>query len=279
MEKNMRSFGRALLIQLLLYLTATLLLPLLPKGMSNGLLYSVILKTAVFLPPIIFYIRSSGYRITEKTSGVKQSRFSYVTEYVFGLSLTVTLMNSVGVVTSLALGNTSASGFTEINGVIGSFVTSVMLASIFEEILFRGAFFHASAGQSKVFCVAVSGLLFALMHYSLLQFFYALSAGLVIAFFYKRNGSLLFSVLLHAGANFMTWLFTVLRSFGGNGVSVAQNITAAVFAVIAVIGTVVFAIKRKKVPDSSDAADKLYISTELLIYIAGAVLLTVFKVI
>ncbi len=275
MKNRMSVLGRALLLQAVLYLVATLGMYLLPQNVRESAAVSVLLKIAVFLPPIILYIKQSGYRINEALAVKKQSRYAVFFEYLVGLCLTVTVMNVFGFLTSLAIGGEQASGgFENMTDAAVSFVTGIILAPILEERLFRGAFFHASHGMNGTVQIVMSGLLFALMHYSLLQFFYAFAAGVVIAFFYKMNGSLVYAVWLHRGANLVTWLFTFARMKADTAVS--ETVAAVIFAVIAVAGATVLAVRRKKTYENEECDVFIYISPEVGLYIVAAILLAVF---
>ncbi len=271
----MAYIGRALLMQTAMYLTASLFLGYLPETLKNNAFVSVSLKLAVFLLPVFVYCKLSEYNLFDRSKAKKQPRSRWALSYITALSLTVTAVNLLGVITSKAVGAESQETvFSGAGDAVGAFLTSVVLASVLEEFLFRGAFFHASEGLNAAVRIVLSALCFALMHYSLLQFFYALSAGIVIAFFYSKNGSLRFAILVHAGANFITWLFTVFRSLRLE-TEAAELVLAIALAVTAVFGCVVLTVKRKETNDSEKADRFIYISPELGLYVAGAILLTV----
>ncbi len=271
MEQRMHFFGRALLMQLGLYLTLSLALGFLPEALSSSPISQVMFKILVFAMPIIYYSKLSGYRpfLSEEKRNISASGWFF--RYVFGLCATVSVMNIVGSAVAYVKGNNLPTAFTSTADAVWSLILSVVMAAFFEEILFRGAFFHASDGQNGISRIILCAVFFALMHYSLSQFLYALAAGIVISAFFYENKSLLFSVLLHAGANFVTWFFALARSFGDT--SAWETALAVIFALIAAAGLIILLIKRKKTPEGG-AENFVYIGAEGTIYIIMAVILT-----
>ena len=85
-------------------------------------------------------------------------------------------------------------------------VSVILIAPICEELLFRAVVMHALEKYSLRFSVAVSGVLFALIHFSFYQLPYALCAGLLLAYFYRKSGSFLYVVALHLINNLLTVL-------------------------------------------------------------------------
>ncbi len=273
MEQRMRLFGRALLIQLGLYLVLSFLMGSMPSEAYAEPIVRLIFKMLVFFPPIAYYSRSTGYRPFSNTGKRNISIWGWIFRYIFGLSATVTVMNLFGFVTSYFLGKGDRLVFENSSEAAWGFVISVILASILEEILFRGAFFHASEGQNVVARIALGATFFALMHCSLSQFLYAFAAGIVISLFFFETKSILFAIMLHFGANFLTWLFAFIGAF--TDTSFLETVFAIVFAITAVLGIVILLLKYKKAPVTSNAEKFVYIGAEGTIYAAAAIILTV----
>lgn len=89
--------------------------------------------------------------------------------------------------------------------------SAVVLAPILEEFVFRGLLFRflADQWQSTWAAAIVSGLLFGLIHYSVVQTIVPLAFfGVVLAVAYARTGSLTLAILIHAIFNARTviWL-------------------------------------------------------------------------
>ncbi len=272
MEQKMRFFGRALLMQLGLYLGLSLALDFLPSSFVDSMQLRAISKILVFIPPIVYYSISSGYRPFAEKDKKNIKAFNLMLYYIFGLCATVSVTNLVGWATECIIGIKTVAVFTSIPNAMWSLVISVILAAVFEETLFRGAFFHASEGQNRVCQIILCSLFFALMHYSLFRFFYALAAGIVISVLFAKTQSLLFSVLLHAGANFVTWLFAFARLFVNT--TMLELAFVLIFAVIGAAGVIVWLLTLKKTPENSDGERFVCIGAEGAVYAVLAIIFT-----
>ena len=74
---------------------------------------------------------------------------------------------------------------------------TVIVAPIFEEIMFRRMIISRLFVFGEKFSILVSASLFALYHGNLSQLFYAFAVGLVLGFVYAKTGKLHYSILLH----------------------------------------------------------------------------------
>ena len=81
-------------------------------------------------------------------------------------------------------------------------VVMVFLAPLIEEYVFRKQIIDRTVKYGEKTAVLFSGLLFALFHTNLFQFFYAFLGGILFAYIYVRSGKLRFPVLLHMIINF-----------------------------------------------------------------------------
>ncbi len=92
---------------------------------------------------------------------------------------------------------------------------AVVLAPIFEEIVFRGIIQKGliNKGVNPIKAIWISALAFGLIHGNPWQFLGATLLGYVLGIVYHKTGSLLLSILLHcfnnAVATFMAFLFDV----------------------------------------------------------------------
>ncbi len=271
----MRSFGRALLIQLGLYLALSAVLGLASSSYPLPYIFPLAFKILVFLPPIIYYSRSNSYRPFSSEEKRNISVSGWIIRYAFGLSATVVLTNLIGLATAFALGESEVFVFSSTEEALWSLVTSVIFTAVLEEVLFRGAFFHASEGQNGAVRIILCAVFFALMHYSLSQFLYALASGIVISAFFAESKSLWLAVLLHASVNFVTWAFAFARMFLDT--SALEFVLVVIFAIIAVVGCVIWVTKRKKTPEGSDVDRFVYVGAEGALYACLAVILIIIR--
>ncbi len=79
----------------------------------------------------------------------------------------------------------------------------VIAAPILEEYLCRKQIIDRTRQYGEKTAVLLSGLVFALMHQNLFQFFYAFGLGILFAYIYVRTGRLRYPVILHCIVNFL----------------------------------------------------------------------------
>ncbi|MBR0082351.1 MAG: CPBP family intramembrane metalloprotease [Clostridia bacterium] len=116
-------------------------------------------------------------------------------------------------------------------------------APLFEELACRKLLLDRLHPYGKGYAIAVSGLLFALIHGNSAQFFLALATGLILAAVYCRTGRVLYTILLHAMIN-TTASLPELLSLGNIDIDLGWNI---VVGCLVVAGLVVLFLKRKDV--------------------------------
>ncbi len=77
------------------------------------------------------------------------------------------------------------------------FVSAVIFAPVFEELVFRKLFVDKLSKYGTSFCVTVSGLIFGLVHCNFQQFFYAFGVGALFAYIYCIYGKITYPIILH----------------------------------------------------------------------------------
>ena len=83
----------------------------------------------------------------------------------------------------------------------------VVLAPLFEELIFRKLLIDRMASYGGKIAVVLSALLFGLFHGNFSQFFYAFGLGLAFGYIYLNTGKLRYSVAAHMIVNFMGSIF------------------------------------------------------------------------
>ena len=81
-------------------------------------------------------------------------------------------------------------------------VVMVILAPIFEELLFRKLIIDRLLPYGKRLAMVVSGLVFGMIHGNFQQFFYAFFVGIVFGYVYIKTGRLIYTILMHMIINF-----------------------------------------------------------------------------
>ena len=97
--------------------------------------------------------------------------------------------------------------------IIYEFITSLIIAPIYEELIFRGLIYDDTKKLFNVKIAAlVSSILFGLMHFNggYSQVIKAIISGLLSAYCYEKTKSLYACILLHSLNNFMTGVMCIL---------------------------------------------------------------------
>lgn len=84
-----------------------------------------------------------------------------------------------------------------------SILFSVLVAPVFEELMFRRMLIDRIRQYGDRTAILVSGILFGLIHGNFYQFFYACGLGMLFAYIYLRTGQVGYTVLLHMTVNFL----------------------------------------------------------------------------
>ncbi len=92
-----------------------------------------------------------------------------------------------------------------------TFLFTVIVAPILEEIFFRGCVCKKLLITGEGYAVVLSAAFFALCHGNFFQLFYAFIIGCFFGFVYVKTGKLLYTVLMHMVVNFfgtvvVTWV-------------------------------------------------------------------------
>lgn len=89
-------------------------------------------------------------------------------------------------------------------------IYTVLLAPIFEEIIFRKILCGKMIKYGEGIAIVTSALMFGLFHGNLNQFFYAFFMGLFFAYVYVKTGNVKYTIILHMMVNALGSLVSVL---------------------------------------------------------------------
>ena len=95
---------------------------------------------------------------------------------------------------------------------VPSVITFVVIPSVSEELLFRGAVLHALRPAGEKLAIWLSALLFMGAHGSLSQWLPALAAGLALGIVTFYTGTLRWAILIHLCNNIIAWVTTYFPS-------------------------------------------------------------------
>lgn len=97
-----------------------------------------------------------------------------------------------------------------------SFILLVIVASLTEELLFRGVILRGFLTHyGKVKSIIISALFFSLFHLNIYQFFSAFVLGLILGWIYTETRSLYACFFVHSFHNLLCWLcaFNILNIY------------------------------------------------------------------
>ncbi|MBR6148038.1 MAG: CPBP family intramembrane metalloprotease [Lachnospiraceae bacterium] len=98
----------------------------------------------------------------------------------------------------------------------------VILAPIFEELIFRKFLLDRVSRYGEVSAMLLSGFMFGLFHGNLVQFMYASMLGFFFSFIYMRTGRIIYTMILHAIVNGTSTFMTIIM-FGDLDLSEMVN--------------------------------------------------------
>lgn len=134
-------------------------------------------------------------------------------------------------------------------------LSSALFTPILEELVFRGILFPRLKALLPLWVAVVgSSLLFAIMHFNIVQFVYALFLGIVLAIFADRGGNVCYAVFGHMTINLLAVLRTEtgLLSATVQGNTFSWVISGAVLAV----GVLLFIVFLKKNVEKDSKCNK-----------------------
>ena len=119
-----------------------------------------------------------------------------------------------------------------------TFISVVILAPIFEELIFRGMILQVLSKYNKVFAILVTSLLFGLLHLNMTQAVPAFFMSLILCYMCLKTDSLLVTILAHAGNN----LLALMSVYSDNFVLIT-----VVIMVFVIYGLITIILKSKEV--------------------------------
>lgn len=135
-------------------------------------------------------------------------------------------------------------------------ITVVVLAPIFEEVIFRGRLYNILHRRSSpMMSASMSALAFGIVHFEPMVVVEALLAGVIFSYFYIRKRSIITPIILHMCNNSLAYALIVL-SYGGvplselTGDERVMQIAYGVSVVVLIVGMFVvlrgFALERRR---------------------------------
>ena len=232
------------LLRILLELATIPLVKLLDaQGASENLKQILILAVSaagvyIVATPVALWIlgvfRNGGLRAMFTKSKLPARQVAAAIPMLYAVTIVINLIATV--VNLIASG--SLEQVTENNpllnlptgtlGILLNYLWMVLVAPVFEEVLFRGGLLGTLKKHGNWFAVIVSALLFGLAHENISQMLYATALGFMLGMMYVRAGSVVPCIITHICINFL-------------GITIATFYGAENIGVLAILGLLVVA--------------------------------------
>ncbi len=235
-------------------------------GNMNIVLAVTMIPLYVIGYPLAFWImkKNDAKKIEQHRMGPGQFILAFMTAYglmIAGNIIGLVLTTAIGFIRGEQVNNALLTVISEGNIWISAIYT-VLLAPIFEEILFRKLICDRIAPYGQRAAVLASGLMFGLFHMNLNQFFYAAFLGGFFAFIYIRTGNLKYTIGLHMAVNFLGSVVGGLLLQNVDMVSLPGMLIYGLYSMcvyaVGITGVVLFFINRSKMkaPEGDDRIGK-----------------------
>ena len=116
-----------------------------------------------------------------------------------------------------------------------SFISSVILAPIGEELIFRGVVLRSSAKVSGRFAIFFSAFMFGLMHGNPYQFVLGFLLGIPLAMITLKTGSIIPAIICHMANNLSVEIISIVGYFDEPMANILNLLSIPVFIVIGII--------------------------------------------
>lgn len=134
---------------------------------------------------------------------------------ILGLNLVITLfMQALNWLFGFNIDTAQVEVSNNLLSNIGVFIQVVIVAPIFEELLFRGAILRTLDRYNRTFAILASSFLFALMHMNLTQLFFTFCLGCIMAHYSLKYDSMKVNIAIHFMNNLWAMLVTFITLYG-----------------------------------------------------------------
>lgn len=262
-KKDFSSIGIRMLISAILITgiqvgSQLIVLAIKPEWVNNIdiiLAVTMIPLYAVGYPLSFVIMKAGGDKRTIEKRSMKLSHF--ILAFMIGYGLLI-VGNLIGIGVTMGIGYFKGAPVENtLMTVVGqgniwiSAIYIVLLAPIFEELLFRKLICDRVVKYGQGAAIIMSGLMFGLFHMNFNQFFYAFLIGCFFAFIYVKTGNLKYTIGLHMIVNFVGSVLGGLLMQNVDAEQVSGMIIYAVYALcvygIAIAGIALLFINLSKI--------------------------------
>lgn len=170
-------------------------------------LTSTIIQLIVFLLPLAFYCKVRGKDVvsTMKFRHVSPSKIPFLVNTALIFFVGSMLLRYMGLFffdSAMVSTPSAVLIYVDSGNRFLTILCTILLPAVFEELVFRGVLLEEYRPYGSYWAVAVSAIMFAMVHISLENFFYYLFMGVVFGIIALASDSIVPGILLHILVNF-----------------------------------------------------------------------------
>ncbi len=183
---------------------------------AGGLIRLPILRQAVSAAVCLLIFGWYAARQNMAVRSRKKTVYRYPASFCYGMAVVMCgIVNNYIFTVIQSKFQDFSSGYAHVtevfykNGLAVEIMTLCILAPLAEELVYRGFVYQRlRAKGSETMAAVLSALLFGALHFNLVQFFYAVVLGILLAHIVYKTGSLIASAAAHMAANLVSVLWT-----------------------------------------------------------------------
>ena len=247
-DKEMGKIGGSLWLYIVMQLTLSFMLSFIAMPIFMSAMYfdySIITAFVTMLVSFVTGIIMIYFLSNTFKRNIKDLKFSFKPkETIDTIAMMYFLNCAIGILGALLskFGFLDTSPDFSLNGGflynLFTFINVVLLAPIFEELIFRGMILQVLSKYNRIFAILVTSLLFGLLHLNMTQAVPAFFMSLVLCYMCLKTDSILVTILAHAGNNFLA-LMSVYSD--------TMVLIPIVIMVLAIYGLATIILKSKEV--------------------------------
>lgn len=158
----------------------------------------------------------------------------------------------------------------DIKTVLISFIYSVIVAPITEELLVRGFVMKNLCRVSQHFGIIASAFFFGVWHENIAQFILAFCAGCFFGYITVKHNSLIPSIIAHMAVNFCAEMFSICEVYNWEFLAMLLNMLYILLVLVGIVLLIrMFITERfpKTTPEQAERGGRLALTSPLLIIV------------
>ncbi|MDE6658474.1 MAG: CPBP family intramembrane metalloprotease, partial [Oscillospiraceae bacterium] len=242
---------------------------------------SYIAITMLAIGSCSIFVTWFGCKITKiPVSNLFQTRNFHIWNAVTYIGIALCIQTITGYLASGITDLLSAVGVTayepdltpsqDIKAVLISFIYSVIVAPITEELLVRGFVMKNLCRVSQHFGIIASAFFFGVWHENIAQFVLAFCAGCFFGYITVKHNSLIPSIIAHMAVNFCAEMFSICEVYHWEFLEMLLNMLYLLLVLVGIVLLIrMFITERfpKTTPEQAERGGRLALTSPLLMIV------------